>query len=211
MPSPRRPPPTKTGLFSSDRSSAISHDAKNESPSTWRIRWCRVCIPHKCVVFGEDCQAKVNSPSLTAMGSMGFGAGVVHHQMKDGTSVVGEALRKQRLDAVRNRSGQLINLIRADADGWIESMLWWKQVGEHVGLGERVTAGCLVGVVAAHIEIERCVGRVLGERYRPLTCAMSCIIELHDTMERGGEVEIGSNRCFAPDELLVALGFHIQT
>lgn len=142
---------------------------------------------------------------------MRLGAGVVHHQMKGGAGVEGEALRKQRLDAIRNRAGQFINLVRADADGRVESVLWRKEIGKHVGLGEgSITVG-LVGEIAAHIEIERRVGWVAGERRGALTCAMRRVVELHDAMERSGKAEIGQDRRIAPDELLVALGYNIET
>ena len=124
---------------------------------------------------------------------MRLGASVIHHQMKCRTGVIGEALGEQGLDAFRERAGQFFDFVGADADGGVEAVLWRKKIGEHIGLGDSGVAGRLVGVVTAHIEVQRCVGRVVGEGCGAFTRTMRRVVELHKAVERGGKVEIGSN------------------
>ena len=120
-------------------------------------------------------------------------SGIFHHQMERRAGVEGETAREQRLDTVGKRAIQLLNFVGADADGRIEPVFRRQQIGEHVCARNGRIAGRLVREIAAHIEIQGRLGRVSGNCRGSLTRAMRRVIELHNAVERRGQVEVGDN------------------
>ena len=117
-----------------------------------------------------------------------FCAGVVYHEVEGGAGMVGEAVGQDGFDALGERAAQFFDFIKADADGGVEVVLGGKLIGEDIGLGEGGVAVRLVGMVTAYVEIERCVGRVIGEGRGAFACAVGCIVELDDAVEWGRQI-----------------------